>query len=166
MERRYFEHFGRTSKSARYAGWLYFRARNVIAHILKWMRNLTGSQYNRFRIGTERLNRGALVTTFGKQFWTHCNLAISFSGILWKTRYSKNSVLVSIEMLIMSVTGVINMSRQCFNTLLGMGSRLHDFDDELNKISFLISFSDARSKTFILDLISVFLYLWNILYFI
>ena len=40
--------------------------------------------------------------------------------------------------------GVINMSRQFFNTLVGMGSRSHDFDDEL-KISFLISSSDARS---------------------
>ena len=36
-----------------------------------------------------------------------------------------------------------------------MGSRSHAFDDEL-KISFSISSSDARSKTFILDLISVF----------
>ena len=35
VERRYFEHFGRTSKSARYAGWLSFRARKVIVHILK-----------------------------------------------------------------------------------------------------------------------------------
>ena len=55
------------------------------------------------------------------------------------------------------------MSRQFFNTLVGMGYRSHDFDDEL-KISFLISSSDARSKTFILDLISNIL--WNILYFI
>ena len=55
------------------------------------------------------------------------------------------NVLVSIEMLIMSVMGVINMSRQFFNTLVGMGSRSHDFDDEL-KISFLISSSDARAK--------------------
>ena len=47
-----------------------------------------------------------------------------------------------IEMLIMSVMGVINMSRQFFNTLVGMGSRSHDFDDEL-KISFLISSSDT-----------------------
>ena len=47
------------------------------------------------------------------------------------------------------------MSRQFFNTLVGMGSRSHDFDDEL-KISFLISSSDVRSKTFILDLISGF----------
>ena len=47
------------------------------------------------------------------------------------------------------------MSRQFYNTLVGMESRSHDFDDEL-KISFLISSSDARSKTFILDLISVF----------
>ena len=36
-----------------------------------------------------------------------------------------------------------------------MGSRSHDFDDELI-ISFLISSSVARSKEFILDLISVF----------
>ena len=35
VERRYFEHFGRTSKSARYAGWFSFRVRKVIAHILK-----------------------------------------------------------------------------------------------------------------------------------
>ena len=33
VERRYFEHFGRTSKSDRYAGWLYFRVRELIAHI-------------------------------------------------------------------------------------------------------------------------------------
>ena len=46
-----------------------------------------------------------------------------------------------------------------------MGSRSHDFDDEL-KISFLIWSSVARSKTFILDLISVFLNWWNILYFV
>ena len=68
VERRYFEHFGRTSKSARYAGWFPFRARKVIAHILKCIRNLTGSRCNRFRIGTERLNRGALVTTLARQF--------------------------------------------------------------------------------------------------
>ena len=35
VERRYFEHFGRTSKSARCAGWFSFRFRKVIAHILK-----------------------------------------------------------------------------------------------------------------------------------
>ena len=35
VERRYLEHFGRTSKSARYAGWFSFRVRKVIAHILK-----------------------------------------------------------------------------------------------------------------------------------
>ena len=39
-----------------------------------------------------------------------------------------------------------------FTTLVGMGSRSYDFDDEF-KISFLISSSVARSKTFILDLI-------------
>ena len=55
----------------------------------------------------------------------------------------------------MSVMGVIDMSRQFFSTLVGMGSRSHDFDEEL-KISLSISSSDARSKTFILDLISVF----------
>ena len=47
------------------------------------------------------------------------------------------------------------MSRQFFNTLVGKGSRSHDFDDEL-KISFSISSSDARSKTVILDRIYVF----------
>ena len=57
------------------------------------------------------------------------------------------------------------MSRQFFNTLVGKGSRSHDFDDE-PKISFLISSSDARSKTIILDLFFWFLHLWNILYFI
>ena len=35
VERRYFQHVVRTSKSARYAGWLSFRVRKVIAHILK-----------------------------------------------------------------------------------------------------------------------------------
>ena len=35
VEPRYFEHFCRTSKSARYAGWFSFRVRKVIAHILK-----------------------------------------------------------------------------------------------------------------------------------
>ena len=35
VERRYFEHFGRTSKSARYAGWFFWGVRKVIAHILK-----------------------------------------------------------------------------------------------------------------------------------
>ena len=34
VERRYFEHFGQTKKSARYAGWFSFRVRKVIAHIL------------------------------------------------------------------------------------------------------------------------------------
>ena len=48
-----------------------------------------------------------------------------------------------------------NMSRQFFNTLVGMGSRSPDFDHEL-KISFLILSSDALSKTSILDLISGF----------
>ena len=43
VARRYFEHFDRTSKSARYRGWLSFRVRRVIAHILKLMRNLTGA---------------------------------------------------------------------------------------------------------------------------
>ena len=35
VERRYFEHFGQTSKSARYTGFFFFRVRKVIAHILK-----------------------------------------------------------------------------------------------------------------------------------
>ena len=67
VECRYFQHFGRTSKSARYAGWLSFKVQKVIVDILKLMRNLTGSQCNRFRIETERLNRSALVTTVERQ---------------------------------------------------------------------------------------------------
>ena len=102
-----------------------------------------------------------------------CNFFISFlgrdvffsSGLTWASLKFWGNVLVYIEMVIMSVMGVINTSRQFFNTVVGMGSRSHDFDDEL-KISFLISSSDARTKTFILDLISVFLHLLNILYFI
>ena len=35
VRRRYFEHFGRTSKPVRYTGWLSFRVRKVIEHILK-----------------------------------------------------------------------------------------------------------------------------------
>ena len=72
------------------------------------------------------------------------------------------NVLVSIEMLITSVMGVTNISRQYFSTLVGMGSKSHDFDDEL-KICFLISSPVARSKEFISDLISVFLHWWNII---
>ena len=64
------------------------------------------------------------------------------------------NVLVSIEMLIISVMGVTNISRQNFSTFVGMGSRSHDFDDEL-KISILLS-SVARSREFILELISGF----------
>ena len=45
------------------------------------------------------------------------------------------NVLVSIEMLIISVMGGTNISRQFFSTLVRMGSRSHDFDDGL-KISF------------------------------
>ena len=35
VEHRYFEYFGRKSKSATYAGWLSFRVWKVIAHISK-----------------------------------------------------------------------------------------------------------------------------------
>ena len=35
VEGRYFEHFVRASRSARYAGWLSFRVRKVIVHILQ-----------------------------------------------------------------------------------------------------------------------------------
>ena len=47
------------------------------------------------------------------------------------------------------------MSRQFFSTLVGMGSRSHDFDDEL-KISFSISYSVVRSKTLFFNKIYVF----------
>ena len=62
---------------------------------------------------------------------------------------------MSIEMVIISVMGVTNISRQFFSTLVGIGFRSHDFDEEL-KISFLMSSSVARSKEFIFDIISVF----------
>ena len=58
---------------------------------------------------------------------------------------------MSTGMLIISVMGVTIISRQFFSTIVGMGSRSHNFDDEL-KISFLISSSVARSKKIILDL--------------
>ena len=58
-------------------------------------------------------------------------------------------------MLIISVMGVTNISRQYFSLFVEIGSRSHDFDDEL-KMSFIISSSVARSKKFILYLISVF----------
>ena len=35
VERRYFEFFRPKSKSASYAGWLFFRVRKVIVHILR-----------------------------------------------------------------------------------------------------------------------------------
>ena len=57
---------------------------------------------------------------------------------------------MSIEMLILSVMGVISMSRGFFSTLVGMEFRSHDFDDEPKK-GFLISSSVAHSKSFILD---------------
>ena len=41
-------------------------------------------------------------------------------------------------MLIMSVMGVIIMSKQFFNTLVGMGSRSHDFDTQIY-MSLLVS---------------------------
>ena len=75
------------------------------------------------------------------------------SGLTWASLKFWGNILVSIEMLIMSMMGVINMSRQFFKALVGMGSRSHDFDDEL-WISFLIS-SSALSKKFILNLIYV-----------
>ena len=62
---------------------------------------------------------------------------------------------MSIGMLLISVMGVTNISRQHFSTFVGRRFRSHDFDDEL-KISFLISSSVARSKEFILNLISGF----------
>ena len=43
---------------------------------------------------------------------------------------------MSIEMLIISVMGVTKISRQYFSMLVEMGSRSHDFDNEL-KIGFL-----------------------------
>ena len=62
-----------------------------------------------------------------------------------------------------SVMGVINISRQFFSTLVEMGFILHAFDDEI-KISFLILSSAARSKKFILDLIFFALMEYSVLY--
>ena len=73
-------------------------------------------------------------------------------------------MLVSIEMLILSVMGVISMSREFFSALVGMEFRSHDFDDEPKK-GFLISSSVTHSKSFILDSISGFLHFCNIWYF-
>ena len=66
------------------------------------------------------------------------------------------NVLVSIEMLTISVMGVTNISRQYFSLFVGMGSRSHDFDDGL-KISFF-NFFFCRTLKRVLDVISVFLH--------
>ena len=60
-------------------------------------------------------------------------------------------------MLIMSVMGVISVSRQFFSTLVGMWSRSHDLDGQAKFLIIrLISSSVTRSIPFILDLISGF----------
>ena len=65
---------------------------------------------------------------------------------------------MSIEMLIMSVMGVIIMSRQFFNTLVGMGSRSHDFDDERG----LSEFSEITSaEYFDLAFVIILLHRWH-----
>ena len=51
------------------------------------------------------------------------------------------------EMLFISVMRVIIISRQFFSTLVGLGPRSQDCDDEL-KISFLISFSEPIIFTY------------------
>ena len=81
------------------------------------------------------------------------------SGLTCSSLKFCGNALVSIKMLIISVMGVINISRQFFNTLVGMGSRSHDFDDELTKVfNFkLFNFIFCRTfKMFNLNLISVF----------
>ena len=67
--------------------------------------------------------------------------------------------------MILAWASPFNISRQFISTLVWAGFRLHDFDDEL-KISFLISSSVPRSKTFIMDLISGFFTLmeYSVLY--
>ena len=50
------------------------------------------------------------------------------------------NVLVSIEMLNIAVMAVTNISRQYFSTFVGMGSRSHDFDDELKIFFFNLIF--------------------------
>ena len=63
VDHRYFEHFGRTSNSAECAGWFSFVIWKVIVHILKLMRNLTGSQCNCFRKGTTYHSCEAVLNT-------------------------------------------------------------------------------------------------------
>ena len=61
---------------------LYCRVRKVIVHNLKIMRDMTGSQCNRLKIGTERVTCGDLIVTLTRQLSTRCNLAKSFTDIL------------------------------------------------------------------------------------
>ena len=56
-----------------------------IEQILKCMWILT---VHCFSIGTERLKHVALVTTLARQFWTRCNLVMSFSGICERGSYN------------------------------------------------------------------------------
>ena len=86
----------------------------------------------------------------------HHNITNIPSSTLAKSPSTKNLMII-LKKKVCELMGVINMSIIVFNTLVGMGSRSHDFDDEL-KIRFLILSCGARSETFILDLISFFLF--------
>ena len=55
VEHKFFEYFGQTSKSVRYAGWFSPGVQKIIVYILKWMWYMTGRQCNCFSIGRERL---------------------------------------------------------------------------------------------------------------
>ena len=85
--------------------------------------------------------------------------SVRYSGLLSKVADKSSSVRVVTSPLfiltIISLMGVIGMSRQFFSTIVGMEFGSHDFDDEPQK-NFLISSSVAHSKSLILDLIAVF----------
>ena len=74
-----------------------------------------------------------------------CHFSISFCCFRRRSFLS----IVSIEMLVMVMSVMrfvsMHMSRTFFSRLVGIRSKSHDFDDE-PKITFLISYSVARSK--------------------
>ena len=108
-----FEHFGRTSKSVSYASyWLLLGSEKFCAYF----EVNAESQCNCFRIGTEWLKRGSLVTTQARQFWKRCNPAISFSGMLWKSDlllYTLHLILVRNTLSIITEEDVVLMYYLC-----------------------------------------------------
>ena len=104
---------------------------------------------------------------FFSSFWGRD--VFSSSDLTWAYLTFWGNVLVSIDMFIILVMGIIIISRQFFRTLVVTGSRSDDFDDE-PKISFIISSSVACSIFFILypnnifctyGIFFIFLKIWN-----